>query len=100
MAGCRQKLAPCLQLYGIIVIYNTTNGQQMSNNLPAIDAEKVARNLSAKLGEKEYELSSMKTLAEALLGERDSYKAQLDEALQRLSQIESAEPVENITTLK
>lgn len=73
----------------------------MSNNLPSIDTDKVARALSAKLADKEYELVSMRTLAEALLGERDDYKAQLDEARQRISQIESAEatPVENITTL-
>lgn len=71
------------------------------SNLPTIDSELIARDLSAKLANKEFELSSMKTLAEALLGERDSYKAQLDEAHQRISQLESAEavPVGNITTL-
>lgn len=81
------------------MVYTTTNGQQMSNNLPSIDAEKVARSLSAKLADKEYELISMRTLAEALLGERDEYKSQLEEAQRRLSQLESAAPVENITTL-
>lgn len=73
----------------------------MSSNLPTIDTEKVARYLSTKLADKEYELITMRTLAEALLEERDTYKAQLEEASQRLSKIdaEEAPPVENITTL-
>lgn len=48
--------------------------------LPEINPEKVARDLSAKLADKEFELSSMKTLAEALLEERDQALAQLAEA--------------------
>lgn len=49
------------------------------STLPNIDSEKVARDLSAKLADKEFELSSMKTLAEALLAERDQLANQLAE---------------------
>jgi hypothetical protein len=56
------------------------------SNLPSIDSEKVARDLAAKLADKEFELSSMKTLAEALLTERDTARQERDTAINQLNQ--------------
>lgn len=49
------------------------------STLPEINSETVARDLAAKLADKEFELSSMKTLAEALLTERDQLALQIAE---------------------
>lgn len=73
------------------------------SDLPQIDPLKVAKReadkLRSQVAEASYRETQLEVLAEALRDERDEFESKLTEALDKITQLQTAAPVEDISTL-